>query len=410
MKWKDTRNAHMVPLALAGLLLAGQSSAAGTPAQAREKELLQRLARSDAQAAALLQRVEQLESRLEVLRAQVAATPKVAVSAPPGPMRAQPPAMAQAAPPVPSAPPASGGNANPPAKRGGPGTFEVDEEAAQRALERTLTQSGALLLPPRTVEVTPSYTYRRVELNASVPASISIPGGPASAFVLANQRTRRNEHVARVDVRAGMPYATQLELGIPYNAVRSSQITEAGSAISTSSSNGSGAGDVTLGVAKTLFRERGAIPDLVGRLSYSFGNGSRSDGDVALLGGTRQLQAELTAIKRQDPLAFVATVFYGKAFEKDAIRPGDSAGLSLSAILAASPATSLQFGFSQIHRREQENSGMKIPGSSQTYGVASIGASSVLSRDVTLITQFGIGVGSDAPEYSVSFALPFLFR
>jgi hypothetical protein len=403
MKWKDTRKAHMVPLALAGLLLAGQSSAADTPAQAREKELLQRLARSDAQAAVLLQRVEQLESRLEVLRAQVAATPKVAVSAPSGPMRAQPPAMAQAA-------PASGGNANPPAKRGGPGTFEVDEEAAQRALERTLTQSGALLLPPRTIEVTPSYTYRRVELNASVPASISVPGGPASAFVLANQRTRRNEHVARVDVRAGMPYATQLELGVPYNAVRSSQITEAGSAISTSSANGSGAGDITLGVAKTLFRERGAIPDLVGRLSYSFGNGSRSDDNVALLGGTRQLQAELTAIKRQDPLAFVATAFYGKAFEKDAIRPGDSAGISLSAILAASPATSLQFGFSQIHRREQENSGVKIPGSSQTYGVASIGASSVLSRDVTLITQFGIGVGSDAPEYSVSFALPFLFR
>jgi hypothetical protein len=79
-------------------------------------------------------------------------------------------------------------------------------------------------------------------------------------------------------------------------------------------------------------------------------------------------------------------------------------------VLAASPATSLQFGFSQVYRREQENNGLKISGSDQTYGIVSVGASSVLSRDVTLLTQVGIGVGNDAPKYSFSVAVPILFR
>lgn len=281
----------------------------------------------------------------------------------------------------------------------------MDEEAAQRALERTLTQAGALLLPARTIEVTPSLSYKRTELN--VPELVTLSNGTASSLALVNQRSRRNEFTPSLDLRAGLPFESQAELSLPYNYVRASQVSELGA---TTSANGSGMGDVTLGIAKTLARESGWRPDLIGRLAYNFGNGRRRDGNVDLGSGFRHVQAEIVALKRQDPLAFVAGAFYQRTFEEDGIKPGNAAGLSLSALLAASPATSMQFGFSQVYRREQEQNGVRVGGSDQTYGMVTLGATSVLSRDMTLVTRVGIGVGNDAPKYTFSVALPILFR
>jgi hypothetical protein len=400
MKCRTNHGARIVPLALVALLMAGQSQAE-TPAKKKERMLLQRLAKSDAQAAALQARIEALEKRLEVLRAAVA-TPATIVTAPALPASRQASQqVAQSTPPK----PAAAGSAS--KTRSAPGTFEVDEEAAQRALERTLTQSGALLLPARTIEVTPSFSYQRVEQSSPVLASITNPTNGTSTLVLTSQRTRRNEMAAHLGVRAGLPYGSQLEFDLPYNYVRSSQVTDLGP---VSSANGNGIGDASLGIAKTLARESGWQPDLIGRVTYNFGNGRRQDGTLSLGNGFRQVQGELVALKRQDPLAFVASTFYSRAFEKDGIKPGDAAGFSLASVLAASPATSLQLGFAQIYRREQENNGIKIRGSDQTYGIVSLGASSVLSRDVTLLTQFGIGVGGDAPKYSFRVSVPILFR
>lgn len=389
-----------MPLMLAGLLLASQAHAADATDQKHEKEPQQKPAKSDAQAAALQKRIEQLESQVAALRAAMAASPRAAA---PETMRTA--ALAQASPPA--RPPAGAGSGTSTAPRSGPGTFEVDEEAAQRALERTLTQAGALLLPPRTFEITPSYTYQRMETSAAVPATIATTISPTPSVVLSHQRTNRNENTARLDLRAGLPYHTQVEASLPYHYVRSSQSLDVGG---TTKANGNGLGDVTLGIAKTLVRESGWRPDLIGRVSYNFGNGKKQDENVALFGGYRQLQGELIAIKRQDPLAFVAGAFYGRSFEENGIKPGNLAGFSLSGILAASPATSLQLGFSQVYRSEQELNGVKAAGSSQTYGMVNLGASSVLSRDLTLVTRFGIGMGEDAPRYNFTILLPILLR
>ncbi|WP_148415511.1 hypothetical protein [Noviherbaspirillum massiliense] len=393
------RSARIVPATLIGLLLAAQ--AAESPAQERDVELRERLAQSEAKAAALQQRLEELERRVQALGA---AAPVVA---PPAAVR--PAVNAQAAPPPSASPaqaPAPSSSGRTAAARSAPGTFEVDEEAAQRALERTLTQTGALLLPVGTVEATPSFTYRRFEQTN--PALVSDPSG---TVVLGNQLNRRNEYTAALELRAGLPYNSQLELVLPYSHVHTSQVTPtvSGPAVDRTDS-ASGTGDVTLGFAKTLMRESGWKPDLIGRLTYNFGNGDRQSGGVSLNGGFRQLTAEVVALKRQDPLAFVGTAFYGKAFEEDRIDPGNSAGFSLAALLAASPATSLQLGFSQIYRQKQEIGGVRLPGTDQSYGIMTLGASSVLSRDLTLVTQFGIGLGNDAPKYSFTISLPILFR
>lgn len=44
-----------------------------------------------------------------------------------------------------------------------PGVVLVEEGAAERALERSLTRAGALLLPAGVLEVEPSFTYVRQE-------------------------------------------------------------------------------------------------------------------------------------------------------------------------------------------------------------------------------------------------------
>ncbi|HKJ88657.1 MAG TPA: hypothetical protein VKA48_09140, partial [Gammaproteobacteria bacterium] len=44
-----------------------------------------------------------------------------------------------------------------------PGRVVVNKEAAERALERTLTQTGALLVPPGQFEIEPGFSYTRRE-------------------------------------------------------------------------------------------------------------------------------------------------------------------------------------------------------------------------------------------------------
>ena len=67
-------------------------------------------------------------------------------------------------------PPAAPGEAAPAAKPKGPapGKVTATEEEAERALERTLTAEGVLLLPYGQLQLEPSFTYTRRESN-SVP-------------------------------------------------------------------------------------------------------------------------------------------------------------------------------------------------------------------------------------------------
>lgn len=287
------------------------------------------------------------------------------------------------------------------------GTFEIDEDSAQRALERTLTQTGALLLAPGTFEFTPGLLFSRAEQTSPILLSFTSPltGQPTTA--IAESRVRRNEFTARADLRYGLPFDAQAELSLPYSRFTGQQNNTFG-AVESSSANGPG--DVSLGLARTFTRERGALPDVIGRVSWNTGSGRQFAAPLSNGAGFPQLQAEVVAVKRQDPLAFVASASYAHVFEKDGVRPGAAMVLSLSALLAASPSTSLQLGFAQVVRGKQELQGVRQDGSDQTYGLVTLGASSVLSRDVTVVTQFGIGLGNDAPKYTISIAFPMVFR
>jgi hypothetical protein len=299
---------------------------------------------------------------------------------------------------------------SPPASKTAPSglaTMEIDQAAAQRALERTLTQSGALLLPSRTLEVTPVFSYSQLERISSTIGSITVPGTTSPTIAIVPQNTRVNETLIGMAGRLGLQNYLQAEVFIPYSHMRGLRTDNFGSA---QSARGAGWGDITVGIAKTLYREKGWIPDVIGRLTYNTGNGRSGTDLLPFSGGFRQTQVQLIALKRQDPIAFTVEGSFNKVFEKDGIQPGNLGSVNLAVALAASPETSLQFGYRQIWRGDTKVAGRDTSGSSQNYGILNLGASSVLSRDLTAVAQVGIGVGHDAPKYTLNIAFPFLFR
>lgn len=285
-----------------------------------------------------------------------------------------------------------------------PGEFEVDEDAIDRALERTLVQEGALLLPFGKAQIEPSFSYTRRENDAPV---FFTEG--ATTF-LAERNVRRNEFEAELELRLGLPWDAQFEVGLPYNFVDQSAVTSVVfGARDEESGFGSGFGDFRIGLAKALLREDRWWPDLVGRITWDSDTGERFDDGVALGAGFNEIRGSLTAVKRQDPLAFVASVLYESTFEEDDIEPGDELAFSLGAVLAASPSTSLRFFFDQQFSQEAEVDGDKVDGSDRTVGSFTIGASSVLGRGVLLDLAGVVGLTDDGPEYAVILSLPVRF-
>lgn len=285
-----------------------------------------------------------------------------------------------------------------------PGTFEVDEEAAERALERTLTQVGALLLPFRSAEFDPSFIYIRREED--FPSFLT---EDEDEIIAATTELRTNVFQLAVDLRVGLPWDSQLELSIPVAYEERSTVTLVGlSEIQEETIDAIGLGDLSIGLAKTVLREGFWWPDLIARVEWNADTGQQENG-IVFGDGFNQLTGSLTALKRQDPLAFVGSFAYRTAFEQDNIEPGDEFSFSVGAVLAASPSTSLDATFQQSFSGETEVDGQTIPGSDQVSGVFSIGASSILGRGVLLSLTGGIGLTDDAPDYFINLSLPIRF-
>ena len=284
-----------------------------------------------------------------------------------------------------------------------PGELEVDPEAAERALERTLTAEGALLLPRGVVEIEPSVRYERDERD-----EVFFVRDPTGAVVdFGEVGVERDETTLALDARLGLPFDAQIEVGLPFRFVSSERTAvTAGLGRDPSSASGNGIGDVTVGVAKTLLREQAWRPDVIARVNWDTATARETDGDLLLGESFHEVEGSLTLLKRQDPLAFVVSGFYETVFEKDDVDPGDSYGFGLNAVLAASPETSLSLGFQQSFSKDVEVDGRSIPNSGTTQGVLTLGASSILGDGVLLNVTLGVGLDDDATDYFLRVGLP----
>lgn len=262
---------------------------------------------------------------------------------------------------------------------------------------------GALLVPAGQVDFEPSFTYTR--RDGDLPALVNLDGN----LVLAPQRVKRDEFVTALNARFGLPWDAQLELGLPYNAVDQQRTTNFAAGRITSSDTGTGLGDFSLGIAKTVLREERWWPDLIARFTWDSATGESRDNDVALDGGYNDIVGQIVALKRQDPLAFIASAAYQTTFEKDGVEPGDELRIALGAFLATSPDTSISLLLSQQFVDDIRQDGRKIKNSNQNITSLNFGVSSILGRRTLLSLNAGVGLTEDAPDYSIGVSLPVRF-
>ena len=287
------------------------------------------------------------------------------------------------------------------AKPAAPGQFDVDEGSAQRALERTLVQSGALLLQSGQIDLETSLSIIRNQ--QSVPAFINTDTG----LLAASEERRDSTLGAALNLRIGLPFESQLELGLPYQYIDNTSITRVGFEVATQKSTyDDGIGDVSIGIAKTLLKEKGRRPDLIARLSWNADNGDRDqqEGSQGIGSGHNELSGSLTVTKRQDPLIFTGNIRYEYAEEKHNTQPGQGIGLTIGTILAASPETSIRFALNQTFVSETKVNNQNIIGSDQVISSFSLGASSVIDRGNFLNVSVEMGLTEEATDYSLNIA------
>lgn len=279
---------------------------------------------------------------------------------------------------------------------------EVDELAAERALERTLVEEGALLLPPGQAEISPSFSF--THRNQRFPF---LDGGQVLEGDI-----KRDEYQASLGLVVGLPFDAQLELGIPYNVVRQDvRVRGADQPLDSDDDWGNAIGDVSIGLAKTVWRENGGwAPNVVVRGVWDTNTGERFDGGVALDGGFNTVRGEVVALKRQDPLAFVGALAYSYTFEDDDVQPGQEFTLSLGANLAISPETSLSLSLNQSYTDEFEFDGSSVNGSDQTTASFDIGGSTIIGPRTLVRLVAQVGLTDDSPDYAIRASLAYRFN
>jgi hypothetical protein len=405
MRWRLKSVPAKFLVVLAGATLVAQMPARAQTTKPRVEDLQKQLRQRDALIQSLVRRVEKLERQMRtgapgggsppaMMTRAVARSRAGSSPAPPTEVALHPeepapaPMTAQAAPPAaPTQPTAP----KPPA----PGQFEVSEEAAERALERTLVATGNLVAPEGFAEIQPLFSYARTE---------------APSLVLFN--LNRNQLAPALDFRVGLPWESQVEMFLPWNFVEQQQ-TEITVSPPTLASNGhrwgNAIGDLTIGGAKTILHESGWIPGLLGRVSYEIPTGPLFANRTPLPSGQSRLNFSLTALRRQDPLVFVATGGYTKAFTVSRINPGDQANFTGGVFLATSPETTLRGVLSQTFAQDVAIRGVTFPGSNSVQSLLNFGASSILGRGILIDLQAGIGLTSSTPKYQVVLSSTYRF-
>lgn len=281
-------------------------------------------------------------------------------------------------------------------------TARDDEDA--RALERTLVRAGGLVLPKGAWELEPLFQY---SYRGSDQLGIVVINGVAQ---VAQQDRTRDELEASIGLRAGLPASMQVELRLPYVWLREDRATVG---TGNERSRTSGIGDLEIGLTKQLANEVRGRPALLASLRATLSTGDHDFGQLSRGSGFPQIQAGLTAVKREDPLVFFGALTYARIFERDyggaGIDPGDVFALKAGALLAASPDTSLRTGLEMQWSGRTTVAGASVAGSDTTVAVLELGLATLISARTLLDVQFGVGVTPDAPDFRLRVSLPVRF-
>lgn len=251
-----------------------------------------------------------------------------------------------------------------------------------RALERALVRQGLSVLPNGVWEIAPSLFWSH--------------DGSSS------MRSGRDDYLASLDARVGLPGASMIGIGVPY-------------ILKTDREEGdnSGFGDVAIRYWKQFRPKSKGKASITGSIRYRAPTAEDSTGPIPLGSEFHRLSAILSSSKSIDPVVLSGSLSYGHSFSENIngreIQPGDSVGLSGSASLAVTPDISSSVGLSVSFIDEFEVNGNQIDGSKQTVGSLNLGTGFVFGKGQFLSVNANIGITDDAPDFSLGVASPFRF-
>lgn len=304
-------------------------------------------------------------------------------------------------------------------------TYDENERHASAALDRALLVRGGLLLPAGMMEMDASASYfslasDHVTVNGFALFPVLVVGD------ITSERLRRDIFVNTYTVRQGVTKKLQLDAWVPYGFVlnRTVDATE-----KETTESQFGLGDIGGGVSYQFINEHGNVPDVLGSLHFKSSTGTNSydleSAETSLGTGFNGLTAAVTTAKTDDPLVFFGGLSYTKNFpahhtvpisdpsnpavtsEVAYIRPGDAFGFQLGSVLSLNPETSMTIGWNQLFTREAKLDGQPLPASYLVEGSLRIGTSYMFAPGRLLDVSMGVGLTPDTPNLQFSVSFPF---
>jgi hypothetical protein len=257
-----------------------------------------------------------------------------------------------------------------------------DEEETNRALERALVQQGGLLLERGVLELEPQLVYSHWDRTRS---------------------SLRDVAEAAIALRAGLGWESQFQVRVPYVYA------------SAAGDSGSGFGDVDLTVSHQLRGEGKSLPSLVASLGWlaRTGRDPLSSGGVPTGGGFDVLQVGAIALKRKDPLVYYAGVSYAaprpRTVAGTQLEPGDSVGVRLGSVLAASPQSSISVSLNLAFVGTARAHGERLADSDTVLGTLQIGLGTIVGRGTLLNVSGELRMTGAVPDFRLGVTLPIRF-
>ncbi len=320
------------------------------------------------------------------------------------------------------------------------------EAQAMPELPRVSADVGGVLTPKGRLTVEPSIQYVYSSVNRIAIEGFTIL--PALLIgVIDVLEADRDTYIGGLTARYGLTDRLELELKGSYvrrdDTARSREFLTGSVEDSIFKSQGSGLGDLELGLRYQFKRRKPTSPFLVGNLRVKSATGSdpfeiatqstlagqpRFSSELPTGSGFWSVNPSLTFIYPSDPVVFFGNLGYlwtieddkGKSIDADGnvlgfgrVDPGDALRMSFGLGLGLNDRSSFSVSYQldQFSKTTIQTAiNPEIDGSDVTIGKLLVGYSLKLPGGAPLNLTVGIGTTDDAPDTDLTFRMPFNFR
>ena len=150
--------------------------------------------------------------------------------------------------------------------------YDEDERRASQSLDQALLVHGGLLLPTGVLEADNTASYFSMSSD-----HLTIEGFALLPILvvgdITSERLRRDILIHSLTTRLGLPKRFQMDFTVPYGYVLNRTADALGNETSSSQF---GLGDISAGLSRQLTLERGKVPDLLANFHFKSATGTNS--------------------------------------------------------------------------------------------------------------------------------------